>query len=416
MFPTMKLLHTADWHLGKRLEQFSRLAEQQAVLDEICAIAEAEDPDVVLIAGDLYDQINPSVEAAELLYRTLKRLANDGRRAVVGIAGNHDSPDRLEAPDPLARACGILLLGYPHSEVTPFALPSGLAVHRSAPGFVELVLPRQAAPLRLLLTPYANELRLRKALDPDHSAAALRELLQGHWTQLAEQYCDAQGVNVLMAHLFVSAAGREAEMEALEDEGEKSVLTVGGAEPIYPHNFPASLQYVALGHLHGYIPVQMEPYPVVYSSSPLAYSVDDRQPQKQVVLVEVEPGGASILRRIPLQTGKRVLRQRCDSVEEALRWLAAHPDCLVELTVATEAHLTAQDRKRLLDSHAGIVRIIPEFADEALMRFTSGKQIDLSRSVESLFADYFAHKKGQPINEDLLALLREVLAEDEEGS
>ena len=84
--------------------------------------------------------------------------------------------------------------------------------------------------------------------------------------------------------------------------------------------------------------------------------------------------------------------------------------------MATEAHLTAQDRKRLLDSHAGIVRIIPEFADEALMRFTSGKQIDLSRSVESLFADYFDQKKGQPINEELLALLREVLAEDEEGS
>jgi DNA repair protein SbcD/Mre11 len=410
----MKFLHTADWHLGKRLEQFSRLAEQQQVLAEICAIAEREDPDVILVAGDLYDQINPSVEAAELLYRSLKQLAADGRRAVVGIAGNHDSPDRIEAPDPLARACGIILSGYPHSEVKPFELPTGLAVIRSAPGFVELKLPRHPAPLRLILTPYANELRLRKALSSEDQATELRGVLQDHWAKLAAAYCDGQGVNVLMAHLFLTQPTQAAELEAMEDEGEKSVLTVGGAPHIFPQNLPSGLQYVALGHLHSYIPVQMQPYPVVYSSSPLAYSVDDRQPQKQVVMVEIEPGEPAELRRIPLQSGKPVLRTRCASVEEALGWLATHPDCLVELTVATQEHLSAQDRKRLLDSHDGIVRIVPEFSDEDMQRFTSGKQIDLSQNIETLFAEYFAHKKGLPLNEDLRALFREVLAEEEE--
>lgn len=410
----MKLLHTADWHLGKRLEQFSRLAEQQQVMAELCEIAEREDPDVILVAGDLYDHINPSVEAAELLYRTLKTLAADGRRAVVGIAGNHDSPDRIEAPDPLARACGIILTGYPHSEVKPFELSTGLAVTRTAPGFIELRLPRQATPLRLILTPYANELRLRKALKGENQAAELRELLQSHWAKLAQSYCDEQGVNVLMAHLFLTQPSQAAEMEAMEDEGEKSVLTVGGAQQIFPQNLPPGLQYVALGHLHSYIPIQMEPYPVVYSSSPLAYSVDDRQQQKRVVLVEVEPGQPATLRPIPLQSGKPVLRTRCESVEEALVWLGTHPKCLVELTVATQEHLSAQDRKRLLDSHGGIVRIIPEFSDEDLLRFTSGKQIDLSQNIETLFAEYFAHKKGAPLNEDLRALFREVLAEDDE--
>jgi exonuclease SbcD len=410
----MKILHTADWHLGKRLEQFSRLAEQAEALAEICAIAAREDPDVILVAGDLYDQINPSVEAVELLYRTLKQLADDGRRVVIGVAGNHDSPDRIEAPDPLARACGIILTGYPHSEVRTFSLPTGLAVIRSAPGFIELKLPRQQAPLRIILTPYANELRLRKALAPDDQAAALRELLQAHWQELATTYFDDQGVNVLMAHLFLTGKGKEADLEALEDEGEKSLLTVGGAQQVYPQNLPTGLQYVALGHLHGYIPVQMEPFPVIYSSSPLAYSVDDRQPQKYVVMVEVEPGQPAQVERIPLQGGKRVQRARFESVEAALIWLQANPGCLVELTVATQAHLTAQDRKRLLDSHDGILRIIPEFADEEMLRFTSGKQIDLSQNIETLFGEYFAHKKGQPINEDLMALFREVLTEEEE--
>src|SRR5579872_1513255 len=108
----MKILHTADWHLGKRLENFSRFEEQVEVLDEICQIADNESADVVIIAGDLFDTFNPTSEAVDLFYKTLKRLANDGKRAVVAIAGNHDSPERIEAPDPLARECGIVFAGF----------------------------------------------------------------------------------------------------------------------------------------------------------------------------------------------------------------------------------------------------------------------------------------------------------------
>ena len=99
----MKILHTSDWHLGKRLEEFSRLEEQKAVMQEICEIAEREQADAVIVAGDLFDTFNPPTEAIDLLYKTLKRLTANGRRPVIAIAGNHDSPDRIEAPDPLAR-------------------------------------------------------------------------------------------------------------------------------------------------------------------------------------------------------------------------------------------------------------------------------------------------------------------------
>ena len=124
----MKILHTADWHLGKKLEGISRLQEQRAVLEEICAIADHEAVDAVLVAGDLFDTFNPSSEAEELLYKTLKQLSRNGTRAVVAIAGNHDSPERIEAPDPLARACGIIFAGYPNSIVPPFELETGLTV------------------------------------------------------------------------------------------------------------------------------------------------------------------------------------------------------------------------------------------------------------------------------------------------
>ena len=79
----MKILHTADWHLGKRLDHVSRLEEQKEVLEEICQIADREEVDAILIAGDLFDQINPSIESLELFYRTLKRLAHDGAHLMI---------------------------------------------------------------------------------------------------------------------------------------------------------------------------------------------------------------------------------------------------------------------------------------------------------------------------------------------
>ncbi|MEO1449543.1 MAG: exonuclease SbcCD subunit D, partial [Bacteroidota bacterium] len=375
----MKILHTADWHLGKRLEHISRLEEQRLVLDEICEIADREAVDAILIAGDLYDSPNPPIEAIELFYQTLKRLTQNGRRPVIGIAGNHDAPDRIEAPDPLARASGILLTGYPQAEIRPFALETGLQVLRSAPGFAELKLPGQAAPLRLILTPYANEVRLRRFLGEGDKTAELRSLLQQHWTELADAYCDEAGVNVLMTHLFVTRQGTEG--EELEDESERSILHVGGAPEMYAELFPPKMNYVALGHLHGLIRVQTEPYPILYSSSPLCYSVKDRDKTKHVVIVEAEAGQPAAFRPVPLTRGKVALQQRCGSVEEALTWLTEHPDCLVELTVQTEAHLTAQDRKALHDAHTGIVRLIPEFSNPDDLKFTSGKQIDLSRNM-----------------------------------
>ncbi|RMG26053.1 MAG: exonuclease subunit SbcD, partial [Bacteroidetes bacterium] len=319
----MKLLHTADWHLGKRLEHFSRLEEQQAVLEEVIDIAEREQVDAVLIAGDMFDHANPSIEAIELFYRSLKRLADGGRRAVVGIAGNHDSPDRIEAPDPLARACGILLLGYPQSRLQPFELETGLKVLRTDAGFVELGLPGQEVPLRLILTPYSNEVRMKKYLGSnEQQAESLRQLLQAHWQRLANTYCDPAGVNVLMTHLFVVKKGQDT--SGLEDEEERSVLTLGGAQEIYTENFPPKLHYAALGHLHSFIEVQTQPYPIIYSSSPLCYSVKDRAKQKYVVLVEAEADQPASYRQIPLKSGKPALQQRFEHIDEALQWLQAH--------------------------------------------------------------------------------------------
>jgi len=121
----MKILHTSDWHLGKKLGHYSRLEEQINVLDEICTIADEHAADVVVIAGDLFDTYNPPNEAVDLFYSTVKRLSREGKRPVFAIAGNHDSPDRIQTPDPLARECGIIFIGNPQVKVVPFSLDPG---------------------------------------------------------------------------------------------------------------------------------------------------------------------------------------------------------------------------------------------------------------------------------------------------
>ena len=406
----MKLLHTADWHLGKRLDKFSRLEEQKAVLTEICEIADHENVDAVIVAGDLFDTFNPAAESVDLFYKTLKRLSKDGRRAVIAIAGNHDSPDRIEAPDPLARECGIIFAGYPNTAVALFSLETGLAVTKSAEGFIELKLPAINDPLRLLLTPYANEYRLKTYFGHENSEEKLRELLSAKWADLASQYCDENGVNILVAHFFMMPEGGEMYDEP---EGEKPILHVGGAQEIYTKNVPQQIQYVALGHLHENQIMDDQTCPVVYSGSPLAFSFNEADQNKFVVVIEAEPGKAVIHRAVKLQKGRRLLRQRFEVIAEAVQWLQAHPDTLVELTIATETYLTSQERKQLLEAHDG-VKIIPEIRNVDVLEDGNSRSIDLTRNIEDLFIDYFETRHGQKPNQRLLDLFKEVLSEEEE--
>ncbi|EMR02051.1 metallophosphoesterase family protein [Cesiribacter andamanensis] len=409
----MKLLHTADWHLGKRLQTYSRLEEQREVMDEICRIADEQQVDVVLIAGDLYDTFSPPNEAIELFYKTLHRLAAGGKRAVIGIAGNHDSPDRINAPDPLARACGIILCGRPLCVVKECAMEGGMELLRSEPGFAELRIPGYDYPLRLLLTPYASEATLRQYLGEEEREEELRRLLQEHWQQLADRYCDEQGVNMLMTHLFVTDQHNPQPED--EGDGERPILHMGGAQAIFTQNMPAQLQYVALGHLHRYQIVSKAPCPVVYSSSPLAYSFSEAHQPKFVVLLEAEPGQPVKMKPLCLKSGRSLERKRFEGLEEALQWLQENPHTYVELTLVCDTYLDGKTRKALLKAHDGIVTIIPEarispeeIEKKSLMQ-RSGNQSDMTE----LFKEYFISRKGQEPSADMLSLFKEVL--DDKG-
>lgn len=406
----MKILHTADWHLGKRLEKFSRIEEQREVLEEIIQIAEDINVDAVLIAGDLFDNFNPSTEAVELFYRSLKRLSNNGKRIVIAIAGNHDSPDRIEAPDPLARECGILFAGYPDSTIAVGNLECGISILQSEPGFLELKLPEHEAALRIIITPYANEYRLKTFLGVGDTDDELRNILETKWKELADKYCDNKGVNILLAHLFIMKKGST---PPEEPEDEKPILHVGGAQAIYSENIPEQIQYVALGHLHRYQIIDDKPCPIVYCSSPLSYSFAEAEQQKFVVLLDIEPAEPVQYSKIPLTKGKKLQRKRFENIDEAVNWLQANAESLIELTIVTDEYMRSEDRKRLLQAHNGIVTLIPELVNIGQIE-SQAQSLDLNQSIEDLFKQYFQHRHGADVNDELFDLFKEVKAEQKE--
>lgn len=399
----MKILHTADWHLGKKLDSFSRLEEQILVMNEIVEIAEQEQVDLVLVAGDLFDNFNPSVEAVELFYKTLKRLSNNGKRPVVVISGNHDSPSLIDAPDPLARECGIILIGYPNAKIQEFEL-NDFKILKSVAGMIELKLNSIDFPVRILHTPYANEVRLKHYLG-ENKEDALNDILATNWKNIAEEYCDINGVNLLMAHLYMNQKGSEI-LE--EPEGEKPIK-IGNADMIFSEAIPSQIQYTALGHLHGFKNIGTEEKPVVYSSSPLCYSFSEAGQTKYVSIIDAEPNQNVSYHKIELKNGKPLMRKTFDSVENTVEWLNENKNALVELTLESDTFLKAEDRKLIYQSHAGIIHLIPKVKNQEIE--TAEYQFaDQTKDIKELFADYFKSKNGnQEPNDEMKDLFNEIL-------
>ncbi len=406
----MKILHTSDWHIGKRLESFSRLQEQKEVLEEICDIAQAQDVDAVVIAGDLFDTFNPPAEAVELFYKTLKKLANNGQRPVICIAGNHDSPERIEAPEPLARECGIFFAGYPNSHINSYKIDSGLSISKSEPGFIEINIPQCPFPLRILLMPYANEARLKMCLQSEDTNSEMCDIIKKNWQGLADKYCDSNGVNILLQHLFMIQRGGQTPEEP---EDEKPILHVGGAQAVYTDMIPAQIQYAATGHLHRPMTVSGSPCPVIYSGSPLAYSFGEADQDKFVYIADLQPGEKVKVDKILLSKGKRLLRQTFSDIDQAIGWLKEHSSSLVEITIEADNYINAADKTRLYAAHEGIITLIPQIKSFENPNLGT-TNIDLSKHIKELFVDYFKSRQSQQLpNQELLDLFTEILAEEE---
>ncbi|MCB0714146.1 MAG: exonuclease subunit SbcD [Ignavibacteriae bacterium] len=404
----MKLLHTADWHLGRKLEGKERFDEQRDVLDEICAIAEGEDVDGILLAGDVYDAFNPPAEGERLYYETVARLSDGGRRAVVVIAGNHDSPDRLKASDPYGRALGVITLGFPYDIVEPFDRGSErVACLESAESFVRLRL-RNGECLAVLALPYPSEARLRKVLseriDDDDAGANYDAHLRQFMAERAEKFREGEA-SVVMSHLFVQG-GKESESER--------PITVGGAQAVSPMSFPVNAGYVALGHLHRPQEFQGENgLPIRYAGSPLQYSFSEAGQEKSVTIVEFN-GTRAAYRTVTLKSGRQLVkRESLKGIGELEEFLEeVDPEAWVTFKVMLEEALEIgavdEIRRRhpriLAPIFSYVVRQDSEAEGELLSRLPLDEQFR-----------HFVRSRGDEPTEELVRLFVELASEEEEA-
>ncbi|MCC5921424.1 MAG: exonuclease subunit SbcD [Cyclobacteriaceae bacterium] len=402
----MKILHSADWHLGKKLKTYSRLNEQEAVLKELCDYCENENVDAILIAGDVFDTVNPSVKAIELYNESLRRLSNQGKRLVIVIAGNHDSAERLETYNPLTQNLSIISYGF-HDKIIPSGpLSEHWEVIASDRGFVNLRQQNSKQELRVILCPYANELTLKQELSGDKEQS-LREVLAEHWQQLADTYMDERGINIMIAHMFFTPESGETQAES---EDEKPIRHVGGVQDLYCADIPPQVQYTALGHLHRYQNLRKnDKPPVVYSSSILAYSFAESNQQKYVVLLESDDDQDLNMQTVPIQSGRKLLKQVCNNPDEARSFLSSHPNALIELHIYTDSYLERSLIDELHDLHDGIIEILPsQKKAQSLENESEQVASPIEKSEMELFSDFFFINHQVNPSEELIDLFREI--------
>ena len=294
----MNILHTSDWHIGKRLMDRERLPEQIAALDEIVRICETRDVDLVLVAGDVFDTFMPSADAEEVFFRAVKRMAGQ-RRAVVLISGNHDDGVRLAASAPLAAEEGIYLFGSGR-DVMPVGGARGVHAVVSGEGYV-VIGNERGEQVYINALPYPNEARLKEEKTEESYTDKLRRYIAR-----GEAGFSGGMPHLLLSHLFV-AGGSVSESERDID--------LGGARAVPPALFDG-FDYVALGHLHK---PQKFGERVRYSGSLLQYSFDE-QTKKQVVLLHTDGTDISC-EEIPLTAGKRLVRLEEEDAERAAELL-----------------------------------------------------------------------------------------------
>lgn len=378
----MKLIHLSDLHLGKRVNEFSMLEDQQYILTEILQIIDREKPDGVMIAGDVYDKSVPSAEAVALLDDFLVRLAKRDLQVFL-ISGNHDSPERMAFGGRLMAQSGVHLAPVYDGKVSPSTLTD------------------EYGPVNLYLLPFIKPAHVRRCF-PE------REILT--YTDALAAAIEAMGVdtaqrNVLVTHQFVTGAAR----------CDSEEISVGGTDNVDVSVFEP-FDYVALGHIHG--PQQVGRETVRYCGTPLKYSFSEAKHQKSVTVVELGEKGAVSVHTVPLTPMRDLAELRGTYEELTFRGFyqgTSYPRDYV--------HITLTDEEDIPDAVSKLRIIYPNLMklDYDNKRTRAGIVLegaeDQQRSPLELLEEFYEKQNGQPMGEEqrtfAKSLMERIWEEDE---
>lgn len=408
----MRVLHTADWHFGRTLENRSRQAEHEKFVDELCQIVRDEQIDMVLLAGDIFDTVNPSAAAEELFCDALARLGEGGRRAVVAIAGNHDSPDRVCAVRALAGRHGATILGYPYDDPGLYT-PGPDRVRRVAagPGWAEIAVPGVDHSAVVLTLPYPSEARLKRLLADTLGEEELQRSYSDQvqrWFDLAGQQYRPDAVRLAASHIYVAGG-----VESVESE---RPIQMGGAYTVAPQAMPAGAQYVALGHLHRAQYVHNAPSLTRYSGSPLAFSFNEADYGKSVTIATMNPGDPKAeIREVPITAGRPLVRWKATAgLGQVEAWVneGRDPDAWIDLELHVDRPLTLDQVQQLRNMRSDFIHIRPLILTaEAEVAAAAERQ---QLSIQEQFVRFYAANRGGEPADELVKLFLELVNDDEE--
>ncbi|WP_041606251.1 metallophosphoesterase family protein [Halothermothrix orenii] len=399
----MRILHTADWHLGKHLEGWSRYEEQKEFVEEIIEIADDNKVDMVLICGDIFDTTNPPAEAEQLFFQAMDYLSKGGERVICLISGNHDSPNRLMAPGPLASRQGIFIMDEPRGD--RYKLDDDRVLNRGQ-GYIELEINGEGVVLTAL--PYPSESRLNQVFSWTGDDRAVQESYSRRVGQIfshLEQYYRENTINIAMSHLFV-AGGQTTRSER--------PIQVGGSLTVLPEHLPEKSQYTALGHLHRY-QIASSARRAYYSGSPLQYSLSEKDHKKCVNLVELHPGEEARIEQVELTTKKPIEVWEAEGVEEAIKMVEANKDRSVwaYLYINVDKTLLQSEIKKIKEIKKDILCINP-ITPEEKYEWETIKMPDEDLDIMELFKEYYRKTKKVEPDDDIIRMFSSIVNDTRE--
>lgn len=371
----MKFLHLADLHLGKRVNGFSMLEDQAHILRQILAILDDEQPDGVLIAGDVYDKSVPSVEAVELLDGFLTELRARGVPVLL-ISGNHDSPERLAFGGRVMDSCGIHISPVYDGALAPVTLHDAFG------------------PVHVWLLPFVKPAHVRRWF-PDADIESYTDAVA---EAVAHMDIDTAARNVLVTHQFVTGGTRSGSEE----------LSVGGTDNVDSGVF-APFDYVALGHLHGAQHIGRET--IRYAGSPLKYSFSEARQHKSVTVVTLGKNGDVQVRTVAL-TPLRELREIRGSYDE----LTARSFYEHTTYRSDYLHLILTDEQDVFDAMSRLRTIYPYLMtldyDNTRTRAADGMSVPAEterRTPLELFEALYTRQNHRPMSEVQRAYIAQLM-------
>lgn len=361
----MRFMHLSDLHLGKRINEFPMLEDQEYILSQILTLIDQEKPNGVIIAGDVYDRSVPGEDAVKLLDRFLTNLAQRNI-LVFMIYGNHDSAVKLSFASELISHSGIYIAPVYQGEVTPLEVKAG----------EELV--------RLYLLPFIKPVTVR-ALFPEEEVNDYTDAVKA---AISHMKIDPNVCNVLVAHQFVAGAERS----------ESEECTVGGLDRVDPSVF-APFDYVALGHIHG--PQHVGRDTIRYCGTPLKYSFSEATQKKSVSVIDIETTTKRLqIRTVELKPLRdmRVIKGSFQDITTREYYEKTNTEDYLQITLTDEEEIPdAMAKLRMIYPNTMVIKY-----DNRRTRENRGlsMQVDLEhKSPLALFDEFYESQNNQRMSE-----------------